>query len=174
MAEWLTPVRAAGMAAYLLAALSCGVAWVRTWHDRHISRLALLLGILHIAILFDIAFDWRWKLYGLLRAGAMANQWYGYRHWPQVSMLALLSALLLTGMGIARRKYASAAGALLAACGALLSIGCWSTEVISLHATDALLFHRAGPFMTVNFVWALACLMAAIGILKAAARHGSS
>jgi hypothetical protein len=167
IAEWLTPVRATGMATYLVAASSCGVAWVRVRRDKGRSRLALILGILQTAIFLDIAFDWRWKLYDLLRSRAMANQWYNQRHWPQIGMLALLTALLLIGIGIARRRYPSAAGAVLATEGALLSIGCWSTEVISLHATDALLYHRAGPLMIVNFVWALACTMTVIGIWKA-------
>lgn len=137
------------------------------------SRLALTFGVLQTAMFFDIAFDWRWKLYGLLRAGAIANQWYGHRHWPQVGMLVLLAVLLLTGIELARRRYASKPGAVLATEGALLSVGCWSAEVISLHAMDSVLYHRAGPLMIVNFVWALASITTAIGMWKASCVSGS-
>jgi|SRR5271170_3525664 len=167
VAEWLTPVRTTGMATYFVAASSCGVALVRARRDKRVSRLAFILGVLQTSIFFDIAFDWRWELYDLLRARAMANQWYGHRHWPQIGMLALLAGLLLTGIELARQRYASAPGAVLAIEGALLSIGCWSAEVISLHAMDTLLYHRAGPVMIVNFVWALASIMTAIGMWRA-------
>jgi hypothetical protein len=155
------------MAAYLVAAASCGVAWVRARDNKQVSRLAVILGILHLALFFDIAFDFRWKLYDTLKSQAMADQWYNQRHWPQVGLLAIVWVLLLVWLGAARRRFSSTAGVVLAIGGTLLSIGCWSTEVISLHATDAVLYHRVGPLMIVNFIWMLACLMTAIGILKA-------
>jgi hypothetical protein len=155
------------MAAYLVAASSCAGAWIRARPDKRMARLALILGIVHTALFFDIAFDWRWKLYDLLRARAMINQWYDQRHRPQIEMLALLIALLLFGIGVARVRYKSSAGMLMAIEGTLLSAGCWSTEVISLHATDTILYHRVGSLMVVNFVWALACLMTVIGMWKA-------
>ena len=167
IAEWLTPVRASGMAAYLVAAALCGVAWVRARRDKQIARLTVILGILNMALFFDIVFDWRWKLHDLLEGQAMANHWYNQRHWPQAGSLTVLGVLLLVGMGAAGRRFSSKPGVVLAIWGALLSIGAWSTEVISLHAMDAVLYHRIGPLMTVNFVWMLACTMTSIGILKA-------
>jgi hypothetical protein len=166
-AEWLSPVKASGMAAYLIATASCTVASVKTGNKR-LSRLAAVLGVLHAALFFDITFDWRWKLYDWLRGQAIASQWYELRHWPQVGMLTVLGALLIVGVAGARQWFPSPAGAALALEGSLLSIGCWSTEVISLHATDSILYHRAGPLMIINFVWILACLITVIGILKAA------
>jgi hypothetical protein len=168
-AEWMNPVKASGMAAYLVASLSCGVALV-TAGNKRISRLAAFLGILHAALFFDIAFDWRWKLYGWLQSQVVAQQWYGQRHWPQVGMLVILAALLLVGVIAAWRRFPSPPGAVLALDGSLLSIGCWSTEVISLHATDSILYHRAGPLMIISFVWILACMMTVIGISKAGRR----
>lgn len=168
VAEWLTPVRASGMAAYLVAAALCGVAWVRARRDKPVAtRLAVILGILNMALFFDIAFNWRWKLHDLLQGQAMADQWYNQRHWPQVESLAVLGVLLLVGMGAAGRRFSSTPGVVLAIWGALLSIGAWSTEVISLHATDMVLHYSIGPLMIVNFVWMLACTMTSIGILKA-------
>ena len=167
VSEWLTPVRASGMATYLVAAALCGVAWVRSRRDKPVAtRLAVILGILNMALFFDIAFNWRWKLHDLLQGHAMADQWYNQRHWPQVWSLAVLGIFLLMGIGVVGRRFSNG-GVLLAIGGAVLSIGCWLTEVISLHATDMVLHYGIGPLMIINFVWMLACTMTSIGILKA-------
>jgi heme A synthase len=154
------------MVTYLVAAALCGVAWVRTRRDKQLARLAIILGILNIGLFFDIAFNWRWKLHDLLQGQAMADQWYNQRHWPQVWSLAALGIFLLMGIGVAGRRFSNG-GVLLAIGGAVLSIGCWLTEVISLHATDMVLHYGIGPLMIINFVWMLACTMTSIGILKA-------
>jgi hypothetical protein len=154
------------MVAYLIASTLCGVAWVRARRDKQITRLAVILGILNIGLFFDIAFNWRWKLHDLLQGQAMADQWYNQRHWPQVWSLAVLGIFLLMGIGVVGRRFSNG-GVLLAIGGAALSIGCWLTEVISLHATDMVLHYGIGPLMMINFVWMLACTMTSIGILKA-------
>lgn len=41
------------------------------------------------------------------------------------------------------------------------------TEVISLHTTDSILYYRVGLMMVISFLWATACLMTSVGILKA-------
>lgn len=168
-AEWLNPVKAGGMAAYFVAAISCAVASFKAV-SRRISRLAAVLALLHAAWFLDIAFDWRWRLYSALQGRAVAQRWYDQRHGPQEAMLAILAVLLLAGVIAARRHFPSPPGAAMALEGSLLSIGCWATEIISLHATDAVLYLRAGPLMIINFVWILACLVTAAGILRAASR----
>ncbi len=165
-AEWFSPVRTSGMAVYIVAAASCGLTCVRGSLDEHGSRLAVILGLLNTALLVDLAFDWRWQLYNLLRSEAMTHRWYDQRHWPQVMALTLLSLLLLAAMAAALRIFRSAAGATLAIVGALLSIGAWFAQVISLHSTDSILFHRVGPFMTINFIWLAASAMTVAGMLK--------
>jgi hypothetical protein len=165
-AEWLNPVKAVGMGAYFTASTACAVVSVRA-ASRRISRLAAVLALLHAVLFLDITFDWRWRLYDWLRDQAVALQWYEQRHWPQVGTLLLLAALLGAGMIMARRRFPSPPGAALALDGALLSIGCWAMEVISLHATDTVLYHRTGPLMPVSFVWIVACTMTAAGILRA-------
>src|SRR5271166_5451131 len=107
VAEWLNPVRASGMAVYLIAAALCGVAWVRARRDKQVARLAVILGILNLGLFFDIAFNWRWKLHDLLQGQAMADQWYNQRHWPQVESLAVLGGLLLIGIGVVGRRFSS-------------------------------------------------------------------
>jgi len=165
-AEWLNPVKAVGMASYLVASVACGLAAVRTVNPR-ISRLAVVLGLIHAGLLLDIAFDWRWRLYDWLRREAVAQHWYEQRHWPQVVVLTFLAALLVGGISAARHRFLHLPGAALAVDGTLVSIACWMVEVISLHATDSILYHRVGLLMIVSFVWLLACAMVIVGILRA-------
>jgi len=166
-AEWLTPVKASGMAAYLIASLSCAAA-ATLGRVRRTTRLAAVLCVLYLALFFDIAADWRWKLYDWLRSDAVSLHWYNQRTGPQIAVLGFIAVgLLIAGLWL-RRRFASVRGAPLAICGALLSIGCWLTEVVSLHAVDALLYQRIGSLMAVSFVWMLTGLMTTAGILMAA------
>ena len=165
--HWLNPVKAGGMAAYFVALVSCGAASVWAVSQR-ISRLAAFLAILHAALFLDIAFDWRWSLYGWLKGGAIEHHWYDQRHWPQVAMLGILVVLLFSGIIFAWRRFRASAGVALAFSGALLSIACWATEIISLHGMDAILYYRVGPLMVISFVWMSACLITTFGILRAA------
>src|SRR5579862_5114304 len=112
-AEWLNPVRASGIAAYLAASACCAVTAVRAASLRT-SRLAVVLGLVNTLLLLDIAFDWRWRLYDWLKNQAVSQHWYEQRHWPQVTTLAILAALLLAGVAMARRRYSTSAGASLA------------------------------------------------------------
>ncbi len=134
--------------------------------NQRTARLAGFLAIFHAALFLDITFDWRWLLYRHLEATAIVQRWYQERHWPQVGMLVVLAALLFAGIMMARQRFPSPPGAAMALDGSLLSIGCWATEVISLHATDAILYHRIGSLMTVSFVWMLACLITTAGMLR--------
>jgi len=165
-AEWLNPVKAGGMAVYLAASASCAVTAVRSANPR-LSRLAALLGLLHAVLLLDIAFDWRWRLYDWFKSEAVSYHWYEERHWPQVVMLALLAATLAAGVTAARRQLRSLPGAALAVEGTLISVGCWLMEIISLHATDSILYHHIGRLMIISFVWLLGCGMVTVGMFRA-------
>jgi hypothetical protein len=165
-AEWLTPVKASGMAAYLIASVACAATAVRA-ADRRASRLAAALCALDVVLLLDMGFNWRWKLNEWLRTGAISHHWYSERSGPQVAVLVCIGAVLVSAGVTLSRRFLSVRGATLAISGALLSIGCWLTEVVSLHQTDAVLFHRAGPLMVVSFVWMIACAMTAVGMWAA-------
>ena len=164
--EWLTPVKASGMAAYLVAAIACALTAGRA-PGRRVPRLASVLCALDFALFLDITFDLRWKLYAWFKAGAISHGVYAERSEPQViALIALATGLLVVGVWL-NRRFAPIRGAPLAVCGALLSIGWWLTELISLHAVDAVLYRYIGPLMVVCFVWILACAMTARGILIA-------
>jgi hypothetical protein len=164
--EWLTAVRGVGLASYLTVIASCALGWFRNRRDAAISRLIILLGILNTGLFLDMAFDWRWRLHDLLQEEAIADHWYAHRTLPQAGTLALLGIFLAIGIGMTRRKISSP-GMAMAMIGTLVSISCWSTEVISLHAMDMVLYRRAGALMIVDFVWMTSCAMTAIGILRA-------
>jgi len=134
--------------------------------NRRTARLAAVLAIFHAALFLDITFDWRWMLYRHLESTAIVQRWYQVRHWPQMGMLTVLVAILFAAMIVVRRRFRSPPGAAMALEGSLLSLGCWATEVISLHATDAILYRRLGALMTINFVWMLACLITATGMVR--------
>lgn len=151
------------MAAYLVASLTCALTAARA-PGRLVSRLASVLCALDFALFLDIAFDLRCKLYDWLKGTAISRGVYNERTEPQViALIALAVGLLVLGARLSR-KLAPIRGASLAVCGALLSIGCWLTELISFHVVDTILYRHIGPFMVVGFVWILACAMTLRGI----------
>lgn len=161
--EWFTPVKTSGMAAYLTASAVCGLAAARAPGMR-VPRLASILCAVDFALFVDITFDLRWKFYAWFKGAAIRHNVYSERSEPQlVALIALAVGLLLLAVRLCRR-FASIRGAPLAVCGGLLSIGCWLTELISLHAMDAVLYRRTGALMVISFVWMLACAMTAGGI----------
>jgi hypothetical protein len=165
-AEWFTPVKATGMAAYLIASAVCGLTAARAPGMR-VPRLASILCALDFALFVDITFDLRWKFYAWFKGAAIRHNLYSERSEPQVvALIALAVGLLVLAVRLSRR-FASIRGAPLAVFGGLLSIGCWLAELISLHAVDAILYRYIGPLMVVCFVWILACAMTVRGILIA-------
>jgi hypothetical protein len=163
--NWLSPTRASGLVAYGAAVICCGLAGIRARDRRGASRLALVLMAIDGLLLLDIAFDWRWKLHGLVGGYAQGHHEYEMRRLPQLIALVLLTGVLLLGLFAALRIFRNRMGTLLAVSGVLLSLITWCVEVVSLHAVDHILYHTLGKVMVVGFVWILACLMTAVGVL---------
>jgi hypothetical protein len=153
-----------GIAAYSLAAASSAVAWIRARDNPKTARFAAFLTIAEVALLFDIIFDWRWALHSFMLRQSMERNIYVYRRVPQTIILFILTAVVLFGFGFIKRQLHGRNGALIATWGLLLSISCWCVEIISLHATDLILYHFAGGVMIVAFLWIVACIMTAVGI----------
>lgn len=154
----------AGIAAYSLAAASSAVAWIRARGTPETARFAAFLTIAETALLLDIIFDWRWAFHAFMLRQSMEHNVYAYRAVPQTIMLFILAAVALLGFGFIKRQLHGRRGALIAMWGLLLSITCWCVEIISLHATDRILYHFAGGLMVVAFLWIAACIMTAVGI----------
>jgi hypothetical protein len=163
--DWLSPTRATGLVAYGAAVICCGLAWTRTKDRRGASRLAVVLMAIDGLLLLDIAFNWRWMLHGLVGGYAQSHHEYEMRRSPQLIALVILAGVLLFGLFAALRIFRNRTGALLAVSGVLLSLITWCVEVVSLHAVDHILYHTIGNVMVVGFVWILACLMTAFGVL---------
>jgi hypothetical protein len=163
--EWLTPTRATGIAAYLVATACCCIAWARTRHLLNVSRLAAFLAAVEAALLLDMVFNLRWWIHQQLMDLAQQRQEYEMRRSPQLIAIVILAVLLMLGVVSALRILRARPGALLAVSGVLLSLALWCTEVVSLHAVDHILYHLLGPWMLVSLVWVLAALMTSVGIL---------
>ncbi len=161
---WGSLTHVAGIVSYSLAAISALIAWIRVRKSRERAQLAAFLTIIEGALLLDVIFDWRWALHSFILRESMKYGLYGYRSIPQIVMLLLLAVVVLPAATSAQRRVRGRPGATIALWGLFLSLTCWCVEVISLHATDSILYHPAGPFMLVAFVWMAACGLTAIGI----------
>lgn len=153
-----------GVVAYSLAAVSAAVAWIRARGIPQVARLAAWLTFVEVAFLLDMLLEWRWALHSFLRSRSIERHLYGSRTLPQIAMLVVLAVILLPALRLVTRRFQGRRGAILAVWGLLLSVACWSVEVISLHATDRLLYHFDGGAMLVAFVWIAACAMTALGL----------
>jgi hypothetical protein len=173
---WLNSTRFVGLAAYLLAAACCAIAWARSRKTPHRSQLAAALAVFEAGLFLDIAFNTRWQLHDLLEREAIRKNLYAQRTAPQLAALGLLGVAAAVGMGLALRYLRGRPGATIAAWGAILSLSLWCAEVVSLHATDAVLHHPVGAIMLVSLCWVICSLMTGLGILwdaRAARSHDS-
>ena len=165
LAGWLNPTRVIGLSAYLFALVSCGIAWARGRGTPRGPRLAAVLAVLEAGLLLDMAFSARWLLHDLLENVAIANGLYSHRVGPQLGALGFLGVAAAAGMGLAFQRLRGRKGAIVAACGALLSVSCWFVEVISLHATDTVFYYTVDGVMLVSLCWVACALMTGLGIL---------
>jgi hypothetical protein len=163
--EWLTPTRASGMAAYGVAATSCGIVWARASGVRNVRKIAAWLTAIESVLLLDMIVDGRWVLHQLFVNIAQNQHEYGLRGLPQVILVTFLLAILFVSVYFSLRLLRAKIGALLAVSGALLSLITWCIEVVSLHQIDTLLYHQVWRFMVVSFIWIAGCLMTSAGIL---------
>lgn len=162
---WMNPTRFIGLNADLFAVTCCGIAWARRRGTPRLSQLAAFLTVLEAGLFLDMAFSARWQLHDLLEGEAIREHLYAQRVGPQLAALSLLCAVAAAGMGLAFQRLRGRTGATVAACGAILSLTCWCGEVISLHATDTVLYHTVDGIMIVSLCWVACSLMTGLGIL---------
>jgi hypothetical protein len=165
LAGWLTPTRSIGMGAYLFGATSCAIAAARDGGTSRRGRLAAFLAVLEAGLFLDMAFNVRWLLHDLLENEAIAENLYAHRVGPQLAALGLLGAATATGIGFALLRLRGRAGASMAVCGVILSLSCWCSEVISLHALDAVFHSLLNGILLVSLIWVASSLMTGLGIL---------
>jgi hypothetical protein len=169
------PTRLIGLAAYFFSAMMCGCTWIRSLGTPRPLRLGAVLAMLNACLFFDILLDGRWRLHDLLEGEAIARSLYIQRTIPQIAALVLLGIVMAFGMVRALVRYRGRAGATMAVCGAVLSLGCWCAEVISLHTVDAVFYCTVKGVMLVSMSWIISSLMMGLGILwdtRTASAHG--
>jgi hypothetical protein len=164
-ADWLTPTRASGLAAYGTAVTCCAIAWLRTRGRGTDAQLPAVLTLMESALFLDIAFNWRWMLHQILMDLAQRAHEYDVRRLPQLIVIVCLAVLLILGLVVAWRFFRGRPGAQLAVSGVLMSLVLWGTEVVSLHAVDHVLYHPLGNLMMVSLLWVSASLVTSIGVL---------
>jgi hypothetical protein len=164
-AGWLSPTRIIGMNAYLFAAVSCAIAWARYRGSPRLRRLAWIIAVLEAGLFLDMALSVRWQLHNLLEGEAIRENLYAQRFGPQLAALIILGAAAAIGIGLTWLSFRGRAGAIIAGWGAVLSLSCWCAEVISLHATDAVLHYTVDGVMMVSLFWVACSLMTSLGIL---------
>ncbi|MGA2970809.1 MAG: hypothetical protein ABSE75_13525 [Acidimicrobiales bacterium] len=165
LAGWLNPTRIIGLIAYLLSAISCGIAWAGSRGIPRQRKLATVLAVLEAGLFLDMAFSIRLLLHDMLAGDAKMENLYAHRTPLQIAALGALSAAAATGMGLAFQRLRGSAGGIMATCGAILSLCCWCAEVISLHAFDTVLYCQVGGVMLVSLCWVTCALMTGLGIL---------
>jgi hypothetical protein len=162
--EWLSPTRTAGLSAYTISALACAVRWANSRRNRVPGRPFGLLAAVQLGLLLDMAFDWRWKVHDFWMREAMATGVYDQRQFPQALALGLLILGALLACAAMVYRYRSRVGVALALCGALLSVGLWCCESISLHAVDRVFYHSVGTLMTVSLFWIALAAVTCFGV----------
>lgn len=151
---------AAGFVAALIAALS-------------IRRYGY--ATIYLAAIVETYAQFRYPFHGMVREWLLGRVYTGYTKtalqremlvWSGVALgLVLLVLFLIRGMGTGRR---------IMTMGSLIVIATFGMELISLHSTDAILYHPIGPFALCSLIYCIGAVVAAGGALIERRRKGLS
>jgi hypothetical protein len=151
--EGLSVTRVVGLAAYATSLSLCAG---RLWKSRTDSRTGKVFGvltILQLALLLDIAFDWRWKLHAFFMGQATAHGVYELRRSPQLLALWVLAGISAFCCVSIASKFRHRSGAAIAVTGTMLSIMLRGAELLSYHNLDAVLYRSIWKIMLVGVLW---------------------
>jgi hypothetical protein len=138
-----------GMTGFAVAALLCARA------ARHGSPNWWILAGLNALLVVEIVAGWRYRIHDFANALLLNQGLYEARRPWQVAMILVAVVALLSAGLVVRSRIQSAALAS-AALGLCFGISIFVMEAISLHAVDALLYHRLGPVLVLAFLWVAA------------------
>ena len=164
IAEGLSATRILGLTAYAIALAACLAKSVRRGTNGGWKRLYWVLTLAQLALLLDIAFNWRWKLHDLFMHAAMAQDVYGERRMPQRLALVLIAAVAAGIAAWVLWKLRVRPGLATASAATVLSIALHGVEMISYHGMDAILYRMAGGVMVVSFLWATLAFVTGAGV----------
>jgi hypothetical protein len=165
MIGWQNPTRLIGLSACFFATTSCAIAYARSRNGTRLRGTAAVLAVLEALLFLDMALNIRWQLHDLLQRDAVQENLYAQRSGPQLAALIILSTATAAVMGLILRRLRGGTGAIVAVCGAILSLSCWCSEVISLHGVDAVFYRTVCGVMLVSLLWVVCSLMTGLGIL---------
>jgi hypothetical protein len=170
IAEGLSATRILGLTAYAIALVACLAKSVGRETKGGWRRLYWALALAQLGLLFDIAFDWRWKLHDLFMHAAMAEDVYGERRMPQRLALVLVVGVAAGIAAWVLWKLRAKPGLAVASAATVLSIALHGVEMISYHGMDAILYRMAGGVMVVSFLWAALAFVTCAGVWMDSAR----
>lgn len=166
ISQWFSVTRTIGLAAYAVSLLSCLMRWAKCRQDRQSGRIFAVLTSVQLALLLDMAFDWRWKLHDYGMRVAMMRGIYGERRAPQLLTLEVMAAILFVAVAMVLYRFRHRVGATLALTGTMLSVGLWCSEALSYHFFDRILYVMVGKAMLVSFLWCGLALVTCLGVWK--------
>jgi uncharacterized membrane protein YidH (DUF202 family) len=161
--EWFSPTRSVGLAAYGLTIITCGLRWRIGRRRDESTAIFGILTVVQLALLLDMAFDWRWMLHDHLMERAISLGVYGEREVPQIAALLLLLVGVVTASMVLIRRNKRRLGLGMAMAGTLLSCALWCSEWVSYHFVDTVFYHFAGGLMVVSFLWMINAGITCVG-----------
>jgi hypothetical protein len=152
-----------GMTGFAVAGLLC----VRA--ARNSSPSWWILAGLNLLLVVEIVAGWRYRVHDVADALLLYQGLYEARRPWQVAMIAVAAVALLAAGLMVRARIRSAALAS-AATGLCFGFSIFVIEAVSLHAVDAVLYHKVGPVLVVAFFWTAASAWIGVSAFTAARR----
>jgi hypothetical protein len=152
-----------GMAGFAVAALLCARA------ARHGSPNWWILAGLNALLVVEIVAGWRYRIHDFADALLLNQGLYEARRPWQIAMMVVAGVALLAA-GLAVRARIQSAALASAGTGLCFGFSIFVMEAISLHAVDAVLYHRVGPVWVVCVFWVAASAWMGVAALTAVRR----
>lgn len=162
--EWFSPTRMAGLAAYTLSGLVCVARWIKGRQKDEPVRSFAIVSCMELALLLDMAFDWRWKIHNFWMHKALDEGIYGDRRPFQLVALGILGLLGALGMALILHRLRYRLGGAIAGVGALVSLELWCCECLSYHFIEAVLYRLVGKLMVIGLVWLAVAGFTCLGV----------
>jgi hypothetical protein len=156
-----------GLMSFITATIACLIAAQRS--DSRDARIWKMLAFINLLFVIELYIGLRLEIAALAKSWLVASGLYANMHGGiQAISIALIaiSAVIFAALMLVSRSVASG-GARLAAGITVAAFALFATEIISLHALDALFYRPLGPVAVIAWLW----LMAAAGICLATFRH---
>ena len=164
LSEWFSVTRTIGLISYTVTLAVCSMQWMRARQTHRPAKLFAVLGSVQLALLLDMAFDWRWQLHEYWMRQAIVHGVYAERRQPQLLALIALASVLIVCTAVLLIRFRHEKGKALALAGTALSVGLCIGEAISYHDLDRVLHATIGGAMVVAYLWAGLSALTCLGL----------